>query len=339
MDGYSILRSYGWAFLLPLLVVLISVVLVFSPVFNLDPEGLSIGITLDLMVTAPLLYFLLIRKKPISKLTVVPWLIGGILLANVLLPAGNQNLAQMAMTYVIPLIELGVFSLVIFRVYQLVKTYKAAGSKSKDFLTGVHESTQKVFGKGLAANLLAWELAIFYYCFVKWRKPAYPENHFTYHKQAPIKTMLVVLMFLIVVETVVFHLLIQIWSTTAAWIFTILSVYTLFWILAQWKAMAFRPVIIEESHMHLRNGMAFQTKIPLNSLSQVVIVKNANKKEGKVLSLLPEMDSPNLKLTLTAPIAVTGLYGTVTDEDIIFLKVDDPEACMAYLGELVPDLF
>jgi hypothetical protein len=192
-------------------------------------------------------------------------------------------------------------------------------------LDAIHQSTQQVFGKGLPAKLLAWELAVVYYGLIKWRHKL-PANTFSYHKKAPIKTFLVVIMFLVIVETVVFHLLLQIWSTTAAWILTGLSIYSLLWLVAQWKSMEFRPMVIYHDHLKLHHGMLFEARVPLSSIQEYQKIKSVDSNyKVKVLSLMPQMDSPNVQIKLKQPIEVQGIYGQSSEESVLAFKVDDPE--------------
>ncbi len=312
------------AFLIPTAIVLVCVLIALSSAMLQDPGGwLARGITVDLVVTAPLVYFLLIRKRSISKLTVVPWIVGGILLAKAFLPAHNNEPALWASQYLLPIIELVVLSVVGYRIYLISASFKRQG-KQLDFLTAIQHSTAEVFGKGLAATLLAWEIAVFYYAFFKWRKPLLGAGQFTYHRKSTVKPVLVLLLFLVVVETFVLHLLISIWSPVAAWIVTGLSIYSFFWIMAQIKAMGYRPLAVEDGTLQLRHGMVFQCDIPLDNIS-VVCTEKIKDQPGKVLSLLPNMEGPNLQIELKEPIEVTGLYGWSTEEQALKLRVDEPE--------------
>ena len=74
-----------WMIGLPLLVWIGCSLLVISPGFPLKGDQLSTAVTLDLTLTAPLLYFLVIRGTGVPKMTVLRVFIAGILLAGLLL--------------------------------------------------------------------------------------------------------------------------------------------------------------------------------------------------------------------------------------------------------------
>jgi len=67
-------------------------ILVFLMKSSILPQNSAIGlaITLDLLLTVPLVYFLLIRKSNIPKTTVVPVMIVGLLIGSTLLPAARN---------------------------------------------------------------------------------------------------------------------------------------------------------------------------------------------------------------------------------------------------------
>ena len=318
------LKAYLPVFLIPAALMAICAYLAMNLALTDDDQRwFSIGITLDLMITIPLVYFLLIRKKSISKITVIPWIIGGMLLARALVGDSPDSLAAMATQYLLPLIELVVVSFIGYRIYQLTQSYKKQGSTHQDFLTAIKQSTEEVFGKGLAANLLAWELAVFYYGLIRWQPMVPAENQFTYHKKSSVRPLLIFLMFLVVVETFVLHLLIQLWSPVAAWIVTGISIYSLLWIIAQYKAMAYRPLVVENGYLYLRHGMVYQCAIPLSTIEEIRLDQQVQKNEGKALSLLPGMETSNVQLVLSEPVEVTGLYGMGKEFEVLSFKVDD----------------
>jgi len=308
--------------LIPLFLLVTCVLVALSPLVEDLPE-LAWALAIDMMVTVPLVYWLLIRKRSISKITVVPWFVVGIILSYHLLNQQSQPITFWAFHYLLPLIELAVVSTITYKAVRLVKEYRAQKS-TMDFIEAIHHSTQEVFGVGLPAKLLAWEIAVVYYALVKWRHQFAP-NQFTYHRQAPIKSILAVIMFLVVVETVVFHLLLQIWSVVAAWILTALSIYSLLWLIAQWKTMAFRPQVVDDQKLILHHGLLYQVTIPLDRIENCEEIRKVDS-AAKVLSIMPQLDSPNVQLKLYSDVTVEGIYGQSSTERVIAFKVDDPRA-------------
>jgi len=63
--------NWSLALGLPLLVMLVCTIIVYSPFFAAHSTRLSTAVTLDLTVTAPLLYFFAIRKTAVPRMTVI----------------------------------------------------------------------------------------------------------------------------------------------------------------------------------------------------------------------------------------------------------------------------
>ena len=109
---------------IPLIIIGMIVFISKSMIFNANPSILSIGITFDLLLTVPFVYFLLIRKTKIPKTTVVPFLIVGIIICSFILPAENQYYLNLFKSWVLPIVELSILSFVIFNVRKGIIRYK-----------------------------------------------------------------------------------------------------------------------------------------------------------------------------------------------------------------------
>ncbi|MGJ8734476.1 MAG: hypothetical protein ACSHW4_15080, partial [Cellulophaga sp.] len=120
---------------IPLLIISLMVFITKSSLFTINPESLSFGITFDLLLTVPFIYFLLIRKTKIPKTTVLPFLILGIVICSIILPSENQQYLRLFKTWILPVIEISVLSYVIYNVRKGIKSYKQKKEFSFDFFT------------------------------------------------------------------------------------------------------------------------------------------------------------------------------------------------------------
>ena len=119
---------------IPLVIVVLMVMLTNSSLFTANPNKLSLAITIDLLLTAPLVYFLLIRKTSIPKTTIVPFIILGVVVASFILPSENQYYLDLFKTWILPLIELAVLCFVIYNVVKAIRLYKQnKANSSSDF--------------------------------------------------------------------------------------------------------------------------------------------------------------------------------------------------------------
>lgn len=326
---------------LPLLVMFFMVYLSQSIWFRQQPEALSVGIILDLTLTVPLLYFLLIRKRKISNTTVVPFFIGGIVLAGYIIPVDHQFLLSQIKTYVFPLVEMTALFFVGRNVYKLRKSYKTQNQAAPDFYTAFRQATREVI-LGAAATFLVTEVATIYYGFLHWRKRRLAEHEFSYHKNSGTVAILAVLIFLVLIETFVIHLLLQLWSPLAAWILTGVSLYSLVQIFGILRSLSKRPISIENEQLELRYGILGEVSIPLANIDSVELSTKSIQQDKQIRKLSPlgDLESHNILIHLKNEGSLKGFYGMEKTFTTIALYVDDKqrfkECCNNALGACKP---
>ena len=99
-------QSHLLTFGIPLLLITFLIALTNSSYFLLYAKELSVAITLDLIVTLPVVYFLLIRKKKTPNFTVLSIFILGVLIAGFILPEEHQSFLELVKTIGVPIAEL-----------------------------------------------------------------------------------------------------------------------------------------------------------------------------------------------------------------------------------------
>lgn len=294
------------------------------PVFYTNPSSLSTGITFDLLVTVPLLYFLLIRKTNIPKTTVVPFLIIGIIVCSLILPTENQYHLNLFKTWVLPIIELSILSFVIYNVRKALKKYKKNKTESIDFFTTLKNTCYEILPKGVVIPVVT-EIAVFYYGFLDWKKRKLKDNEFTYHKDSGTITLLIAIIFIAAIETFTLHIILAKWNTTVAWILTLLSIYSVIQIFGFVKSMFKRPISIENNKLFLRYGIMNETTIDLANIEGIEISSKdiAMNKETRKLSFLGELESHNVVIRLKKENTLTGLYGIKRKYKNLALHIDE----------------
>lgn len=329
-------------FCLPLLLVLFLACLVCSPLFQKYPQELAIGITLDLLLTLPLLWFLIIRKRDIPKITVVSAFIIGLIIASYLLPVEQQSLLETIKTYAFPIVEMGVLTFVFYTFRKTWLAYQSEKKERPEFFTALNEATQKTI-PGRVGVLLATEIAVVYYGFFAWKKPTLATNEFSNHKKSGIVLVLYVFMGLVVMETFAMHIVVERWSVTAAWILTALSVYTCFQLFALIRSMPRRPikVDIENRKLYLRYGFFSEAIIDLKDLERIELTARSLPENKGLVALTPldMLDSHNVVLHLKSDDNVLhGFYGRQSTFKGIALYVDDKntfvETLQPYLSKV-----
>jgi hypothetical protein len=295
---------------IPLSIILIMVLIAKSSIFATNPNSLSTGITFDLLLTVPIVYFLLIRKTSIPKTTVVPFLILGMVICSIILPNENQYYLEIFKTWIFPVVELSIVSFVIYKVSKAVKRFKLNNNKSLDFFTTLKSTCYEILPKSGVIPVVT-EIAVFYYGFINWKKRKLNINEFSYHKDSGTVSLLVAIIFIVAIETVVLHILLSKWSNIGAWILTFLSIYSGIQLFGFLKSMYKRPISIENDKLFLRYGIMNETTIDLSNIDSIEISSKDIElnKETRKLSFLGELESHNIVICLKEENTLTGLYG------------------------------
>ncbi len=305
-SGFRNLISFG----IPILIVVSSIYIVKSSLFKLNPSALSFGITFDLLIIAPLVYFLLIRTSKISNKTVYILFIVCTYIASLVLPKENQQLLTFVFHYILPCFELFVLFFLILRIRKAQVVFKQNKEINQDVFTIIKSSFQELFPRRFA-SFLATEIGTFYYGLFCWRKVVPKENEYAYHKNTGIIAILYALILMIGVETFALHLLIAKWSVMGSWIASFLSIYSALLVFGFIKSIQRRFISIENDVVHLRFGILAETTI---LLTDIISIENYSKDievENGLIKLSPfgDLVSHNVLISLNKEYALLGLYG------------------------------
>ena len=293
----------------------------------------SLALTADLIFTTPLIYFLVIRNTQIPNLTVVPVFILGIVVGSLFLPQDQQTYLGLVKTWVLPLVELTVFTLVFLKFRALRKSVKASTGSGLDFYTSLKTASLELLPKKMAV-FFATELAVFYYAIFKWRIPKLKSKEFTNYRETGTRAILYALVAVVLIETTVVHILLAKVSHTAAWILTILSIYTGFQVLGFVKSFSHRPIIIDKKQLKLRYGLLAEADIPLDNIDHVEVLSWKSELEDDVTSFSPlgDLDGHNLLLHLTSSQSIAGFYGKTKMAQKLAIHVDQKREFLASIA-------
>lgn len=300
---------------------------------------LSIPVTLDLILTTPIIYFLLIRKKAIPKITVVSVFIISLIAASYIIPEQDQSLLNMIKTYVLPIVELGVVSFVLWKARQVYKTFNEAKTEKPDFYDLILDATGKALPSPVN-GLLATEIAVVYYSIINWKKKVtYAANEYTYHVKNGIFSMLYAFMGLACIELFAVHMLIVEYSFFWAWIATALTLYSLLQIFALIKSMSRRPIVLdhEKKTLQLRYGFFSQVNIALDEIKAIELSRKSIPEDDKStipLSPLGLLDSHNMVLHLHTEHELIGFYGRKKKFMNITLYADEREQLASEINKV-----
>jgi len=286
-------------------------------------DTLSLAITLDLLLTVPLVYFLMIRKTDIPKTTVVPVMIVGLLIGTYCLPKDNQTYLKLFRTWVLPLIELGILTYVVSKVYVATKKYKSIKGTAPDFFSALRSTCAEILPKKLVYPF-ATEVAVIYYGFFSWKNKSLAENEFSYHKKSGSSALLGAFILILIAETFAFHFLLAYWSHVVAWIVTALSIYTLIQLFGLARSLSKRPVVINEQTLTLRYGFLNEVDIPFSDIDNLELSRKPLEKDKLNIKLSPlgELESHNMIIRLKKEHKLVGFYGIKKQFTMIGFHID-----------------
>ncbi|MGC6479422.1 MAG: hypothetical protein ACON42_03485 [Flavobacteriaceae bacterium] len=308
---------------IPVLIIGLMIILAKSSIYITNPNTLSIGITFDLLLTVPFIYFMLIRKTSIPKTTVIPFLIIGMFVCSSILPIENQYFLNLFKTWVFPIVELSIVSYILYKVTKAIKRYKVNKSDEVDFFTTLKNTCYEILPKEVVIPVVT-EIAVFYYGFIYWKKRKLNKNEFSYHKDSGTISLLIAIIFIVAIETIVLHILLQKWNVIVAWIVTFLSIYSGIQLLGFLKSMSKRPILIKDDKLYLKYGIMNETTIDLKNIDSIEISSKDIElnKETRKLSFLGELESHNIIIRLKEENELIGLYGIKRKYKNLALHID-----------------
>jgi len=315
-----------FAISIPIVLLSVFILLSKSSFYSLYIAELSKWIMLDILVTIPVLYLLAVWGTNISKLTVLPLLIIGLWLITFLVPVEHQGIFPAVRTGLYFIIESVIAITIVMKIRKVIKEYKAKKTLHMGFMNAAHEAVATIFPVKMISIVMS-EVAVFYYVFGNWDRTELAENEFTYHLRSGTLTLLYVLIGLFVVEASVVHYIAAKWNVTVAWVLTIVTVYTLFQLLAFIWSIGKNPIVMGNDELVLRYGYLRKVIIPWSNIESIALSRKSvsNDEQCRKLSPIADLESHNVLIHLHESAEITGAYAYRKKAKCIALWVDEAE--------------
>jgi hypothetical protein len=313
---------------LALALVITECLVVHSQTFAQKSNPVSLGVTVDVVLGLPLLYYwLIVRTGRWSKTSVVAVFGASLGLAKWLLPPANQTYIN-SLTMVLPLLEMGVLAYVAYHGLALVRAFRGHRQTQPDFILNLQQSLTNVTGQPKISRILATEAAVIRYGLFGWIKEYSPvcvltdrRTYLTSHRESGQVALLTMLGIVAVIESVAMHVLVARWSVEGAWLLTATSLYGLLFIIAEIVTTVKRPSYRTGQTLHLRFGLRWQGTVELTNIEQVERINEKPKKAPHTL-IGPLLVEPNLLITLREPVVIDGVYGLKKTVNQVAMLVD-----------------
>lgn len=323
---YTAERKPNWFFALlpPCLIFICCFFITLTEKFKANNELLSNAILVDLLIIAPLIYFLAIRKSNVAKLTVSRVFVVGILVAGFILKQHSNDFLNIIKTWISPLIEVIVIFFIGSKFYTANKNAIATNNKKIDFLAHCKSVMILVFGNEKIGSIVSSEISVFYYAFISRKdKTIDYKTKFTSYKENGLTTVLWAILFIFLVETAGVHFLLILWNKTIAWTLTALSCYTCIQLYAHIKAVKSRPIMITNDSLEIHNGLAGDAYIQFTNIEKFELSKKVPQDRNAVkIALMKGFENHNIVVYLKTPIQVTKIFGIKKHTDTVLFCVD-----------------
>lgn len=130
----------------------------------------------------------------------------------------------------------------------------------------------------------------------------------------------------IAIETAALHLLLWTRHPWLAWTLTTLSLWTVVWLIRDYRAIGARPVVLEADALLVRLGRRFQAKVPLNEIARAEAPswQDVPAKGSPGYLKLSGPASPNVLLTFGRAVEFSGSAGIRKSFTRVGLRLDQP---------------
>lgn len=263
--------NYKW--LLIACVILLGNIVVYqlsfvSALSDEQVQGMVIGSLIDCAVVAPALLFLQTGKWAVKNFVV--FVAAGILFARLVIPNGLMEPFRY-ITFSAIAVEAGLVLMELIILFVFIKylpsIIRAVKLEQEQLIFSFPRIVREKVKDNVLMRVLCQEPLVFYYAFCSWKKKQ--PGGYTVHKNTMYIPMLFMIFHAALFEAIAFHWFFHDRIPVLAWGHTILSLYGLLFLLADFRALILNPVRIENGNLYLSNGLLKQTKIDLKNISQL----------------------------------------------------------------------
>lgn len=198
--------------------------------------------------------------------------------------------------------------------------------------TKVGKDLDTYLNQSLRFKALNWLLkdelsVLFYALFAKhFKTPAVSDRCFTYDKASNSKDMFWVV-FIAQLPTLPFiHFMMDnIGHPLAAWLVTVLTLWSVVYYYAQIEAIRHRPIEITDTHLLFRFGLSWSADIPLSDVVEIKALTPSDKFDHFSHFVSPMGSQKNILINFNQPIKFIGRYGFYKKRSHAVISVDAPQ--------------
>jgi hypothetical protein len=312
-------------------IVAVSVAFMRTGPFAQSPDLISFGITFDICVGIPALYYLLVvRRGSAHTASTIAVFVASLLLARAVVPVPHRDFLNQLGYLLIP-IETGVVLVIVWR----VRAAMVASRGQADVLERIVAVTAGVLGReNRISRIASMELAALILGLGGWwMKPPVRRGiaSTTFHERSGWGSIVGGFVVVLCAEMIAVHLLIQQWSHTVAWVVTGLEIWGVVWLLGDYHAFRLRRFVVTEETVELRFGFRWSatfSRALVTAVEPMPAAEAAQAGGGSYLRL-SVFEDPEHVVRLSEAVLVTGMMGFTRSVTTIGLSADDPSVIEA----------
>jgi len=306
-----------------------------------SPEVLAGALVIDLVVLVPLAYyFLVVRRFRWPAVSVAGIFVLSLIAAIQIIPSEYDRVLT-ALEILAAVAEVAVLSFIAWKAVRTVRSFRAAAAEQQepDTFHAIRVAAGQIVDSERVADALAYELAMMIYALGSWRQRFVEgPGRYTSYKRNSYGPVLAGIGVLLAVELIGVHLLVQhYWSTTGAWILSILTAYAGLWLLGDWQAQRLRPTVITNEALVLRSGLRWEVEIPFGEIKSFRRVSAIEDKPRDCLNLVVLGDAL-FEVTTDGPVEARGAYGMRKRTTSIWFTIDDADDFQERLSDHLPGM-
>ncbi|MGH9867035.1 MAG: hypothetical protein ACREAA_02575 [Candidatus Polarisedimenticolia bacterium] len=286
--------------------------------------AVAAALTVDLALVVPAAFYLcVVRRHRLPLVTVAPVFVLAAVVASWVLPADRQQALRILELLAVPL-ELGLIGWIGWRAVRAIR--KARHGSAADPLEMLRRAAVELTRNERAAAILTTEIGVLLYGLGLWlARPHAPAGAmaFSHHRRSAHAAIMLAFILILAVEGFGAHMLLRLWSGAAAWLFTLGTAYGALWLIADYRAVVLRPILVDDEGILIRAGFRCTLWIPRERLAGVVQRRPDFGKESLCLTFL---GTPTHWLVLSEPMRAEGAYGFRRSARAIGIVPDDPAA-------------
>lgn len=298
-----------------------------STAFEAGGFAMSLGLAIDLTVTASLMtWAMVVRTGDLSRLVLVPVFVLGVVIATALVPAEHESVV-LGLAYAWAAVEALLALMAIGRMRRLTRSYRDQRALGMPVSDSLERALATHVPSATFAALAASELAILWYGIAGWtrREPAAGLADRNLKQWTAVVGVLAVL---VTAESVGLHVLLRGWSEAAAWTVTALHVYSLLWLFGDRNALRHETTAVEAGVLRIRLGLRASVDVPVDCIERIDVLGPSDESPPPSDDYLPVhlLFGPNAVIHLRQPVEARLLFGRRRQVTRIGLAVEDPAA-------------